>query len=275
MEEKRLNLLITGVASGIGRSTAEYFADSGCRVFGVDKSIVESRGNITGFCADITNEKELLQIREELEVEEIRLDAIISVAGIHDMVSLVETDYGRMKRLIEVNLLGAMLAVGCFHPLLSERGRVVIVTSEVATYTPMPFNGLYNISKTALDCYADSLRQELNLLGQAVIVIRPGAVKTPLSVGSSTSTEELASSTELYKLQAGRFSELVARFTGTPIAPERIAEMIYKATVTKKPRLAYSKNRNPGLVLLSILPKRIQLFIIKALLNRKKKYDQL
>ena len=146
---------------------------------------------------------------------------------------------------------------------------MIIVTSEVATYSPMPFNGIYNVSKTALECYADTLRQELNLLGQRVITVRPGAVKTPLAAGSLTKTEELVKSTELYKNEARHFSSLVQKFSGTPMAPELMAKTVYKALISKRPRLSYSKNRNPGLVMLSLLPKRWQCALIKMILNRK------
>lgn len=265
-----MNVLITGAASGIGMAAAEYFTEKGIRVYGIDKNIIENE-NIIAYRADITDEKELLSVRDRLLSEGTRLDAILSVAGMHDMASFVETDFDRVRRLLDVNLLGAMLTVKTFHPLLSEKGRVVIVTSEVATYSPMPFNGLYNISKTALDCYADSLRQELNLLGQKVVAVRPGAVATPLSGGSLYSTERLAEDTVLFRSEAGRFLTLVKRFMGTPIPPSRLAPVLYRATVKKNPRLAYSKNRSKGLVLLSLLPKRLQLTIIKMLLGRKKK----
>ena len=86
-----------------------------------------------------------------------------------------------------------------FHSLLTESGRIILVTSEVAYLDPMPFNGLYSVSKTALECYAQALRQEINLLDQKVITIRPGAIKTPLCDGSLTDTESLAAATELYK----------------------------------------------------------------------------
>jgi len=145
----------------------------------------------------------------------------------------------------------------------------VIVTSEVASLDPMPFNGLYNVSKTALDCYAQALRQELNLIGQIVITVRPGAIKTPLCYGSLTDTEALASSTELYKSQASRFLGLTKAFMGKPLEPKKLSKLIYKATVKKHPRLIYKKHRNPGLVLLDLMPKRLQCFIIKSLLNRK------
>ena len=54
-----------------------------------------------------------------------------------------------------------------FNKLLKENGRIIITTSEVAPLAPMPFNGIYNVTKTALDSYSQALRQELNLINDA------------------------------------------------------------------------------------------------------------
>ena len=154
-----------------------------------------------------------------------------------------------------------------FHSLLVAKGRVVIVTSEVAALDPMPFNGLYSTAKTALDTYAQALRQELNLLGQKVITVRPGAVQTPLCAGSVSATKDLAQTTRLYQKQAKNFSRIAAKFMGKPIMPEALAAVIYRAATAKRPKLIYKKHCNPGLVLLSLLPKRWQCAVIKALLR--------
>lgn len=264
-----MNVLISGAASGIGRAAAEHFLLKGHTVFALDKCEAEYPEGIVPMVADITEKESLEGYRRRLEVNGIKLDVIICVAGVHAMASLVEGDFSEIKRLMDINLLGTMLTCRTFHPLLCEKGRIVILTSEVATLEPMPFNGLYNISKTALECYAQALRQELNLLGQSVVTVRPGAVATPLAKGSKDSTAALAEKTELYKKQAKHFSSIVEKFTGTPMPPERLAKTIYKASTARHPRYSYSKHRNPGLVLLGILPKRAQCFVIKLLLNRK------
>ena len=264
-----MNVLITGAGSGIGKATSEYFIKSGHTVYGVDLRFSDENSGVIKLIADITDTEQLQNIKDNLLNDGIKLDAIVSVAGIHKMVSLAESDFKSMKRVIDINLCGSMLVCRLFHSLLTESGRIILVTSEVAYLDPMPFNGLYSVSKTALECYAQALRQELNLLGQKVITIRPGAIKTPLCSGSLTDTEALASSTELYKNQANRFLGITKKFMGKPMEPEKLSRLIYKATVKNRPRLVYKKHRNLGLVMLNLLPIRLQCFIIKSLLNRK------
>ena len=183
------------------------------------------------------------------------------------MVSLVEDDYNQMKKLIDINLCGTILVNNTFHSNLKTNGKIVIVTSEVAEFDPMPFNGLYNVSKTALESYAQALRQELNLLGQKVITIQPGAIETSLSTNSMNDTQHLANNTKLYKKQANKFLNIAKKFMGKPIKSEKLALFIYKKTTKKNPKYTYKIHRNLGLVLLNILPKKTQCAIIKLLLS--------
>jgi NAD(P)-dependent dehydrogenase (short-subunit alcohol dehydrogenase family) len=262
-----MHILITGVASGIGRAAAAYFLGKGHTVYGIDRSPAPGGENLRTFVADITDQAELLSVARQLSGEKIKLDVILNVAGIHIMTSLVEGDWARMRKTVDVNLTGTMLVNRVFHPLLREKGRILMVTSEVAGFDPAPFNGLYSVTKTALEAYAQALRQELNLIGQKVVTVRPGAVETPLSAGSVKATRDLAGNTELYRKQAKRFSAIAARFMGKPIPAKALGALIFRATTVRHPRLIYRKHQNPGLVLLSLLPKGLQCAVIKALLE--------
>ena len=260
-------VLVTGVSSGIGLAVADKLIEIGVEVYGIDLSDAKEKVGLRFFKCDVTDTETVKITAQALADEGVVLDAIVNVAGIHMMTSLVEGDYSKMKKLIDINLGGVMLVNRLFHPLLREGGRILIVTSEVAGLDPLPFNGLYTVSKTALDSYSQALRQELNLIGQKVITVRPGAIETPLAKKSISATEALAESTKLYSNGASKFSGIAKRFMGTPIPPEHIAALITKALTKKHPRLTYSKHRNPGLLLLGMLPIRLQCFIIKLLLR--------
>ena len=264
-----MTALVTGAASGIGRATAAALLKKGHRVIGVDLCTpgAPAEGDFRGFCADITSEAALGALADTLAAEGTVLDAILCVAGVHAMLALTESDFSAIRRPIEVNLLGTMLTCRILHRLLARGGRIVIVTSEVATMPPLPFNGVYTISKTALDAYAQALRQELSLLSQRVVTVRPGAIETPLCRSSLDATASLAESTLLFKHEAKRFLSVTRRFMGKPKSPEAIAATILRATTARHPRTTYKKFRNPGLVLLSVLPLSWQCAIVRRLLR--------
>ena len=155
-----MNILLTGAASGIGNALFKEYQSLGHHIYGIDFQEMNQEEHLTFFHADIQNQKRLEEIRSLLAEQNIKLDMIVNVAGIHRMASLVESDPETLKRVIDINLIGTMMVNRTFHPLLKEKGRIILVTSEVASFDPLPFNGLYNVSKTALECYAQALRQE-------------------------------------------------------------------------------------------------------------------
>ena len=261
------NILITGAASGIGKATTEILLNKEYNVFAIDIVECEPHNNLKSFICDITNDEQISMVINYFKINNIKIDAIINVAGIHKMTSLVENNFNDLKKLIDINLLGTMNVNNKFHPYLEKNGKIIIVTSEVAPFDPLPFNGLYNVSKTALDSYAQALRQELNLLNQKVITIRPGSIKTPLSDGSLTDTAKLSNNTILYKKQANKFLKLTKKFMGKTVSPKKVGNLIVKIIEKKNPKIIYRINLNILLSLLNLLPKRIQCFIIKKILN--------
>lgn len=259
-------ILITGTSSGIGAATKELFLQMGYKVIGIDVKDDIEQENFSFYKTDITNEDHLNFLVDRLKDDNITLDAIVNIAGIHKMASLVENNFNELKKVIDVNLLGPMLVNNKCHKLLKEKGKIIIVTSEVATLDPLPFNGLYSVSKIALEQYAQALRQELNLINQKVITIIPGAIETPLQNGSINDTEKLANNTNLYKNESKKFVKITKKFMGTPLKPMKVAKLIVKVTIKKRNKLSYKIHRNIGLLLLNVLPKRLQCYIIKKIL---------
>lgn len=260
------HVLITGVSSGIGEKTKEIFLTNGYFVIGLDIKETNESNNFKFIKTNITNETDVLNVSNYLETNNIELEAVINIAGIHKMSSLVEDDFNNLKKVIDINLLGPMLINNKLHKYLKPKGKILIITSEVAGLDPLPFNGLYSVSKIALENYAQALRQELNLLNQKVITIMPGAIETPLQEGSLKATSDLSDKTVLYKNQSKKFLKITKKFMGKPLKAEKLARKIYKITIKKRNKLTYKIHRNLGLVLLNLLPKRLQCMIIKKIL---------
>lgn len=250
------HVLITGVSSGIGEKTKDIFLANGYFVIGLDIKETNESNNFKFIKTNITNESDVLNVSNYLETNNIELDAVINIAGIHKMSSLVEDDFNNLKKVIDINLLGPMLINNKLHKNLKPKGKILIITSEVAGLDPLPFNGLYSVSKIALENYAQALRQELNLLNQKVITIMPGAIETPLQEGSLKATSDLSDKTVLYKKQSKKFLRITKKFMGKPLKAEKLARKIYKITIKKRNKLTYKIHRNLGLVLLNLLPKR-------------------
>ena len=149
-------------------------------------------------------------------------------------------------------------------------GRIIITTSELAPLDPLPFTGIYAVTKGALDKYSYSLRMEMQLLGVSVSVLRAGAVDTGMIGASVTALDRFCERTELYSCNAARFKRIVDGVEARRIPPERLAKKCSAILKKRKPKFAYSINRNPLLLMLNILPKRTQFWVIKMILKNKK-----
>lgn len=261
-------ILITGAGGGMGRETAKLFASEGYTVFALDKSASEATENIIPIQADVTDEESVRLAFEKIREITDEIFAIIHFAGLYMLDSLVEMPTESYDRIFDVNVRGVFLINKRFLPLLSSGSRIIITTSELAPLDPLPFTGIYAITKAALDKYAYSLRMELQLLGIQVSVLRAGAVETKMLGASTDALDRFCNKTELYSCNAKRFKAIVENVEARHIPPEKIAKKTRAITLKKKPRFAYAINRNPLLLMLNIFPPRVQFFIIRMILKK-------
>ena len=155
------SILITGACGGMGRAAVKLFAQNGYRVFALDRIACDAADNVIPVTADITSEESVSAAYASVRTHTEHLDAIVHFAGIYMLDSLVEMDSAAFARIFAVNVHGAFLINKTFLPMLGEGGRILITTSELAPLDPLPFTGIYAVTKAALDKYAYSLRMEL------------------------------------------------------------------------------------------------------------------
>ena len=182
------NVLITGVCGGMGYAAAKRFLNAGFRVFGIDRQ-PSCDLPIDYFPADITNTTSMEEVRGKIASEVDKIDGILHFAGIYNLDSLVEISEESFVKIFDINLFGVYRINKAFVSMMGEGGRIVITSSELAPLDPLPFTGLYAVTKGAVEKYADSLRMELNLHGISVSVLRPGAVRTGMLGASTTALE--------------------------------------------------------------------------------------
>jgi NAD(P)-dependent dehydrogenase (short-subunit alcohol dehydrogenase family) len=256
-------VLVTGALGGMGRETVSLLCRLGYGVFALDRVAGEWDSGAIPLVADITDPASLKQACDKVCETTDKLCAIIHFAGVYMLDSLVEMKEDDIGRIFDINVLGAAYVNKAFLPLMSEGGRILITTSELASLDPLPFTGIYAVTKGALDKYAFSLAMELQLLGIRVSVLRAGAVDTGMLGVSVSALDRFCDSTDLYTCNAKRFKSIVEMVEARCVSPSKIARKAVKIIERKRPRFAYSINRNPLLLMLNILPKRLQLWAIK------------
>ncbi len=261
------NVIITGAYGGMGYETIKLFKSLGYTVFALDKNVKEPEENVIPIKVDLTDIKSVQSAFELVKSVTNEIYSIIHFAGVYMLNSLVEMSEKDFENILKINLYGAFYINKTFLPLLKKGSRIIITTSELAPLAPLPFTGIYAVSKSALDKYAYSLKMELQLLGISVSVLRAGAVATDMLGASTTALDKFCDETKLYKVNSKRFKNIVNGVEAKNISPTKIAEKVLKIIKSKNPKYSYSINRNKLLLLLNALPQKLQFFIIKKILK--------
>ncbi len=265
-----MDVLLTGGSGGLGSAVGEYLAQRSIRVFSCDINEHSfSYENIVPVYMDVTDQASVEKAFKIVSSMTAGLFAVISIAGVFSMDSIVEISEEKFRNILEINLSGVYRVNKTFLPLLDKDGRIIVTTSEVANLRPYPFTGMYCMTKSALECYADTLRLELQLIGIKVINIKPGPFKTDMLACTNSEAEKLVENTELFKVGTKRFVSVINSKKSVAKDPCILAEVYYKALTSKHPRFTYYKNAGLGLKVFSSLPRRLQAALIRLVLREK------
>jgi NAD(P)-dependent dehydrogenase (short-subunit alcohol dehydrogenase family) len=265
------SVVITGASTGIGWATAKLLLDRGFRVFGsvrkqadADRLKSEFGANFTPLLFDVTNEAAVLaaarEVRAALGGE--TLFGLVNNAGIAVAGPVLELAADEFRRQMDVNVIGPIIATQAFGPLLGSdpslkgpRGRIVMISS-VAGKNGNPLMSAYSASKHAIEGLSESLR-EMMLFGIDVIIIAPGAVKTPIwSKAEEVDISAYKNSPFFPALERIRKFMLHLGETGLPA--EKIAERIADALTSASPKVRYQITPDPMRHLITaVLPKRM------------------
>jgi 2-keto-3-deoxy-L-fuconate dehydrogenase len=173
--------LVTGDASGIGLAVANALRAAGATVIGIDRS----RGD------DVVDPDLWLRRAEDLA----EIDLAVVNAGISDAAPIVDIEFQAWRRLLAVNLDGAMLSLQAAMRAMTAHGRggAIVTTASVAGIKAEPGVGAYGASKAALIQLTKVAAKEGAPHGIRVNAIAPGGVDTPIWDDMSFFTDLVAS----------------------------------------------------------------------------------
>lgn len=222
-------ILITGASRGIGRATALLAASKGWSIAvnyvnnmllaeETVRSIERMGGKAVAVRGDVAIEAEVIAMFDEAEQRLGKLDGVVINAGIvAPSMRLAEMSAERLRRMFDVNVLGAYLCARQAARVLPQdrggKGGAIVLVSSAAARLGSPFEYVdYAGSKAALDTLAIGLAKELAAQGVRVNAVRPGLIETELhaSGGQPDRAERLGVGTPI----------------GRPGRPDEVAEAI-------------------------------------------------
>jgi len=193
-------LLITGASRGIGRACALLAAENGWSV-GVNyredakaadavvETIARSGGRAVALKGDVSVEADAIGMFDAAANALGPLTAVVANAGIvAPAARLAEMSAARMRRVVEVNVLGALLTAREAARRLAKSsggagGSIVLISSVAARLGSPNLYIDYAASKGAVDTLTLGLAKELGPEGVRVNAVRPGMIDTEIHIG--------------------------------------------------------------------------------------------
>ncbi|MDY6904524.1 MAG: SDR family oxidoreductase [Thermodesulfobacteriota bacterium] len=230
-------VMITGAASGIGRSTALAMAGNGARLFltdinesGLDETcgLVRQAGGTIGHhqAFDITDRAAVNAFADDIHRDFGPMDVLVNNAGIALFALVEDMAHDHWEKVLNVNLRGPIHVIESFLPAMiqAKKGHVVNISST-AGLAGLPWHAAYSTTKWGLRGLSEVLRYDLMQHNIGVSVICPGGVDTPLKNRVEILTVDRGSKA---------VQELIARFEKHAVTPEHVAQLIINAVEKKK-----------------------------------------
>ncbi len=264
MTQLGYSVVVTGASSGIGRATVARLAQAGWHVFATvrktddaDRLQREFGESVTPLIVDVTDRSTIASAVERVKAElgDRGLDGLVNVAGIGMMRPVEFVTDDDMRNIFEINVFGQIAVTQAFLPLLRRARGCIVNIGSVGTHIGLPFGGLLNASKSAFRSLNDALRLELRSSGVRVVIIEPGAIKTPAVDKTLGDVEGVIRN--LPPRGAVEYGDMLRAFAKRGYAlesngsdPDVVAQAIQEALTADRPKPRYPAGKHSNLLAL-------------------------
>jgi short-subunit dehydrogenase len=246
---KPLTILITGATSGIGRHAALHLARLGHRVFATGRSekiLAEIKASapasLETLTLDVTSAESIAQAKAEVDARTggAGVDVLVNNAGYGMLGPTEMISDADMRAQYETNVFGLMAVTRAFLPAMHARGSGRIINvSSIGGLITLPFFGVYNSTKYAVESLSDGLRVELAPFGIQVSLIEPGVIDTGFTDRSMLELARFRSADSRYAPVLARAEEMRKISDRSAVGPACISKAIERAATDRRPRARY------------------------------------
>ena len=248
--------IITGASSGIGEATARRFANEGYavvlaarrreRLERLASEIERAGGRALPVPTDLSDGAQTSALVQAALRAFGRVDVLVNNAGYGPPYALEQLDREALRHVFDVNLLSGMQLISELTPVMREQGggRVVNISS-LSRYVGAPFAASYAATKGGMEAMNACLRLELAPWNIELSVVVPGFVDTPAFETSREAGKHLRDDpNNPYRELMHNLDEFAENQLESAIAPDDVAEVIFKAATVSNPKPRYFAPRS-------------------------------
>lgn len=250
-------VVITGAASGIGRSLAIRIAQenvAGIAISDVnEEGMIETASMVSGVpvsthVIDVSRRNEVQRFADEVVAKHGRVTHLVNNAGVGVIGTFEQLSIEDFEWLMGINFWGVVYGCKVFLPILRQQSVAHIINvSSVFGFIAPEEQTAYCSSKFAVRGFTESLRHELADTNVAVSSVHPGGILTNIvrnsRVGKDTPDE--------WKQQGSKLFDRIARTT-----PEIAADVIVKGIKSREPRILIGKDAKAISIVSRLFPRK-------------------
>lgn len=177
-------IVVTGASKGIGFEIVSFLVDQGHIVYALSRDIkaLVASEKLHPISIDLTDEESIIKFAEQLNSDQISIDALINNAGSLINQSFSTTTKNDFEAIYRVNVFGLASITRLLLPLISSKGHVVNISSMGGIGGSSKFSGLsaYSSSKGAVNILTELLAEEYKETGPFFNGLALGAVQTEM-----------------------------------------------------------------------------------------------
>ena len=243
-------VVVTGASTGIGRATVTELVSAGFHVFATVRREQDADGLrrqfpevVTPLIMDLLDENSVSAAAEVVKSAG-PLFGLVNNAGAAFPGPLETVPIEVFRRQIEVNLTGQLLVTQAMLPALHRSAEQagdarIIMIGSIGGRLSGPMLGGYGAAKHGLVGLSSSLRAELAPFKIKVVLIEPGAIKTPIWNRGSVAGEDVQSrspeSNLRYAKQIEATTRMAQRLAASGLEPSVPAKAILEALLSENP----------------------------------------
>ncbi len=239
------NIVITGCSTGIGLETSKYLRERFINVYPTardpkDVQMLKDIGFEHAMQLDVNKADEIAAVIKKVMEIDGHIDVWFNNAGYGQMGAVEDVPTYLLREQFVTNVFGLHECTRQVLPIMREQGHGKIIQhSSVLGIISLPFRGMYNASKYAVEGLTDTLRLELKGTNIYPVLLNTGPITSHFRETAVATLDKIDTESSVFAERYRANRQGVTKGVPFGEGPEAVAKVVYEIISADKPKPRY------------------------------------